>query len=154
MIGEALNMSLKEISIIQYAGLLHDIGKIEMPKYILNKKEELTEEERNYLRQHPIYSENILEPLSGIELLTDYVRHHHERYDGKGYPDGLAGEEISLGARILCVADSFDAMVSERPYSKNMTMEQAFKELEKNAGTQFDPEIVKIFIKVMKARAA
>ena len=82
------------------------------------------------------------------------MRHHHERYDGKGYPDGLAGAEISLGARILCVADSFDAMVSERPYSKSMTMEQAFKELEKNAGTQFDPEIVKIFIKIMKARAA
>ncbi|NLP13734.1 MAG: diguanylate cyclase [Clostridium sp.] len=154
MIGEALNMSLKEISIIQYAGLLHDIGKIEMPKNILNKKEELTEEEKNYLRQHPIYSENILEPLGEIDLLTDYVRHHHERYDGKGYPDGLAGAEISLGARILCVADSFDAMVSERPYSKSMTMEQAFKELEKNAGTQFDPEIVKIFIKIMKARAA
>jgi len=80
-----------------------------MPKHILNKKEELTEEEIKYLRQHPIYSENILEPLADMDKLTDYVRHHHERYDGKGYPDGLKGKEISLGARILCVADSFDA---------------------------------------------
>jgi len=82
-----------------------------------------------------------------MDKLTDYVRHHHERYDGKGYPDGLKGKEISLGARILCVADSFDAMVSDRPYSKSMSKEDAFKELEKNAGTQFDPEIVEIFIK-------
>lgn len=154
LIAEALEMGLKGISIIQYAGLLHDIGKIEMPKNILNKKEELTDEERSYLKQHPVYSENILEPLGEMDKLTDYVRHHHERFDGKGYPDGLKGEEISLGARILCVADSFDAMVSDRPYSKSMTMEEAFSELEKNAGTQFDPEIVKIFIKVMKACAA
>jgi HD-GYP domain-containing protein (c-di-GMP phosphodiesterase class II) len=104
------------------------------------------------LRQHPVYSQNILEPLEGMDKLTDYVRYHHERYDGSGYPDGLAGEEISLGARILCVADSFDAMISERPYSKKMTMEQALKELEKNAGTQFDPKIVKIFLDIMKKK--
>lgn len=154
MIGEALDISLKELSIIQYAGLLHDIGKIEMPKSILNKIEDLTEEERNYLQQHPIYSENILEPLEEMDQLIDYVRHHHERFDGKGYPDGIKGQEISLGARILCVADSFDAMISDRPYSKSMTMEQAFIELEKHSGAQFDPEIVKVFIKVMKASAA
>lgn len=154
LIAEAMELSLKEISIIQYAGLLHDIGKVEMPKHILNKKEELNDEEMSYLRQHPVYSENILEPLGDMDKLTDYVRHHHEKFDGTGYPDGLKGEEISLGARILCVADSFDAMVSDRPYSKSMTMEQAFSELEKNAGTQFDPEIVKVFIKAMKSYAA
>ncbi|HOP92480.1 MAG TPA: diguanylate cyclase [Acetivibrio thermocellus] len=154
LIAEAMGLSAKEISTIQCAALLHDIGKIEMPKHILNKKEELTEEEIKYLRQHPIYSENILEPLADMDKLTDYVRHHHERYDGKGYPDGLKGKEISLGARILCVADSFDAMVSDRPYSKSMSKEDAFKELEKNAGTQFDPEIVEIFIKAMKSYAA
>lgn len=149
LIAEAMKLSAKEISIIQCAGLLHDIGKIEIPKHILNKKEKLTDDEISYLRQHPVYSENILEPLEDMDKLTDYVRHHHERFDGTGYPDGLKGTEISLGARILCVADSFDAMVSDRPYSKSMTMEQAFNELENNAGTQFDPEIVKIFIKAM-----
>lgn len=154
MIGEALGLNLKEISIIQYAGLLHDIGKIEMPKSILNKIEDLTEEEVNYIRLHPVYSENILEPLEEMDQLIDYVRHHHERYDGKGYPDGLIGEEISLGARILCVADSFDAMISDRPYSKGMTMEQAFRELEMHAGTQFDKEIVNIFIRIMKPKVA
>ncbi len=149
-LAEAMGLDLKEVCIIQYAAMLHDIGKIEIPKFILNKKEPLTKEELDLLRQHPVYSQNILEPLEGMDKLTDYVRHHHERYDGKGYPDGLAGEEISLGARILCVADSYDAMISERPYSRKMTQEQAFKELEKNAGTQFEPKIVKIFIDVMK----
>ncbi|HHX18013.1 MAG TPA: diguanylate cyclase [Clostridium sp.] len=152
MIAEAMELDIKEVCIIQYAALLHDIGKIEIPKFILNKKEPLAKEELDLLRQHPVYSQNILEPLEGMDKLTDYVRYHHERYDGSGYPDGLAGEEISLGARILCVADSFDAMISERPYSKKMTMEQALKELEKNAGTQFDPKIVKIFLDIMKKK--
>lgn len=148
-IAEAMGLDLKEVCIIQYAALLHDIGKIEIPKFILNKKEPLTKEELNLLRQHPVYSQNILEPLEELDMLTDYVRHHHERYDGKGYPDGLEGKEISLGARILCVADSYDAMVSERPYSKKMTPEQALEKIQKGAGTQFDPEIVKIFIEIM-----
>ena len=152
MLGEALGLNFKDISIIQYAGLLHDIGKVEMPKNVLNKEGSLTEEEENYFRKHPIYGENILEPLCEIEQLTDYVRHHHERYDGKGYPDGLVGEEISLGARILCVVDAYDAMLSDRPYSSSKTAEQAFDELQKNAGTQFDPRIVKIFIETMREK--
>ncbi|MDQ2086124.1 HD domain-containing phosphohydrolase [Herbivorax sp. ANBcel31] len=149
-IGEAMELDLKEISTIQYAALLHDIGKIEIPKFILNKKGSLTKGEIELLHQHPIYSQNILEPLEGMDQLIDYVRHHHERFDGKGYPDGLAGEDISLGSRILCVADSFDAMISERPYSRKKSITQAFKELEDKAGRQFDPEIVKVFIDVMK----
>ncbi|TYQ16388.1 UNVERIFIED_CONTAM: diguanylate cyclase (GGDEF)-like protein [Acetivibrio alkalicellulosi] len=154
MIGEAMELDIKEISIIQYAALLHDIGKIEIPKFILNKKEKLTDEEFSLLRQHPRYSQNILEPLEGMDQLIDYVRHHHERYDGKGYPDRLKGDEISLGARILCVADSFDAMVSERPYSKKMTIEQAVEELVVNSGTHFDPYVVNVFIEAMKSKVA
>lgn len=149
MIGKALNLSIKDISMLQYAGLLHDIGKVEVPKLILSKTGKLNDSELDIIRQHPVYSANILEPLS-MNQLIDYVLHHHERYDGFGYPHRLAGESISLGARILCVADSFDAMLSERPYSASMTIDEAFMELEKNSGTQFDPEIVKIFIKVMK----
>lgn len=152
-IANAMELDFKEVCIIQYAALLHDIGKVEIPRFILNKREPLTKEELDLLRQHPVYSQNILEPLEELDMLTDYVRHHHERYDGKGYPDGLAGEEISLGARIICVADSYDAMVSERPYSRKMDEEQALKELEKKAGTHFDPEIVKVFVNIMRKQS-
>jgi len=151
MIGKAMNLSLDQITVLEYAGLLHDIGKIEIPKSLLNKNESLTEDEQLIIRQHPIYSENILEPLEDIDNLIDYVRHHHEKFDGSGYPDGLAGEEISLGARILCVADSFDAMVSERPYCKRKTTEEALLELRKHSGTQFDPKIVDIFCSIMES---
>ncbi len=145
MIGKAMNLSNNELSVLEYAGLLHDIGKIEIPKTLLNKHGSLTDDEQVIIRQHPVYSENILEPLEDIDNLMDYVRHHHERFDGLGYPDGLSGTEISLGARILCVADSFDAMISERPYSRRKTTEEALRELRRYSGTQFDPEIVDIF---------
>ncbi|WP_010248947.1 bifunctional diguanylate cyclase/phosphohydrolase [Acetivibrio cellulolyticus] len=148
-IGEALNLNLKDISMLQYAGLLHDIGKVEIPKVILSKKEKLTDAEQEIIKQHPLYSANILEPLN-MNQLIDYVIHHHERYDGHGYPHGLAGKSISLGARILCVADCFDAILSERPYSSSMNMNEAFLELEHHSGSQFDPEIVNILINVMK----
>ncbi len=149
LIGKAMNLSNNELSVLEYAGLLHDIGKIEIPKTLLNKHGILTDDEQDIIRQHPVYSENILEPLEDIDNLMDYVRHHHERFDGSGYPDGLAGYEISLGARILCVADSFDAMISERPYSKRKTTEEALHELRLYSGTQFDPEIVDIFSAAM-----
>lgn len=152
IIGELLNLSDKDVTILQYAGLLHDIGKIELPKSVLNKKEPLTEDEYAQVRMHPIYSENILEPLENMEQLRDYIRHHHERYDGQGYPDGLAGEQISLGARILCIADSFDAMMSERPYCPSMNQEQALLELQRCAGTQFDPKIVNVFVKAVQLK--
>lgn len=149
LIGKAMNLSNNELSVLEYAGLLHDIGKIEIPKSLLNKHGSLTDDEQLIIRQHPVYSENILEPLEDIDNLMDYVRHHHERYDGLGYPDGLVGNEISLGARILCVADSFDAMISERPYSRRKTTEEALQELRLYSGTQFDPEIVDIFSAAM-----
>lgn len=150
MIAEAMGLELKEIQTILYSGLLHDIGKIELPKAVLNKIGRLTSEEFDLVRKHPINSANILEPLSGIDNLIDYVMHHHERYDGKGYPDGIVGENISLGARILCVADSFDAMVSDRPYRKSMSIEEAFLELERCSGSQFDPKIASLFVRIMR----
>ncbi|NLW46623.1 MAG: diguanylate cyclase [Firmicutes bacterium] len=152
-IGEALGLSPKEICTLQYAGLLHDIGKIEIPKSILNKTGRLTDEEFALIHMHPIYGENILEPLNELDQLLLYVRHHHERFDGKGYPDGLNGKQISLGARILCVADSFDAMLSERPYSPRKTIEQAIDELKRCSGRQFDPQIVTAFLAVLESEA-
>ncbi|MCX7708930.1 MAG: diguanylate cyclase [Clostridia bacterium] len=153
-IGERIGLSPREVSILQYAGLLHDIGKIEIPKSILNKVDRLTEQEFGLIKMHPIYSANILEPLGSMDELIEYVRHHHERFDGKGYPDGLQGNAISLGARILCVADSYDAMISERPYRGRMTPEAAMAELIRCAGTQFDPDIVDIFIDTLKVKIA
>jgi len=152
MVGEAMSLEIEEIQTLMHAGLLHDIGKIELPKSILNKTACLSKEEIKSVSKHPINSAHILEPLSNTGNLIDYVIHHHERFDGKGYPDGLKGEEISIGARILCVADCFDAMVSERPYRRSMTIEEAIMELKKCSGTQFDPEIVKIFVSAMRKK--
>jgi diguanylate cyclase (GGDEF)-like protein len=152
-IGEILRLPPEEICTLQYAGLLHDIGKIEIPKSVLNKTERLTDEEYALIRLHPVYSENILEPLNDLDQLLLQVRHHHERFDGKGYPDGLTGQKISLGARILCVADSFDAMLSQRPYRPRKTMEQAIAELKRCSGSQFDPKIVRAFLSVLEIEA-
>jgi putative nucleotidyltransferase with HDIG domain len=149
MVGEEMGMDQKEIQTLLHAGLLHDIGKIELPKSVLNKTACLSEDEMRFVSQHPIHSAHILEPLSSTDNLIDYVIHHHERFDGKGYPDGLRGEEISIGARILCVVDCFDAMVSERPYRRSMTIEEAVLELKRCSGSQFDPEIVQIFVNAM-----
>ncbi|NLD47378.1 MAG: diguanylate cyclase [Clostridiaceae bacterium] len=154
MIGEALQLQLRDISTLQYAGLLHDIGKIELPKSVLNKTHTLTEDEYKLIREHPTYSANILEPLDDMDQLIDFVKHHHERFDGKGYPDGLISNNISLGARILCVADSFDAMISERPYSKRMETNQALDELKRCAGTHFDPQIVNVLTSIIKSKGS
>lgn len=150
ILGKALSLNLKDISMLQYAGLLHDIGKVEIPKLILSKNGVLSDDEYNLIRQHPIFSANILEPLSSMKQLIDYVIHHHERFDGSGYPHGIKGKSISLGARVLCIADSFDAMLSDRPYSKSMSMKEAFQELKRHSGSQFDPDLVDIFISEMK----
>ncbi|WP_010680969.1 bifunctional diguanylate cyclase/phosphohydrolase [Acetivibrio cellulolyticus] len=146
MIAKAMGLGGERIRLIKIAALLHDIGKVEIPENVLNKSEPLTEEDINMLHKHPSYSVDILEPLSSIELLIDSIKHHHERFDGKGYPCGLKGNDIPLEARILCVADSFDAMLSDRPYRKGMEISEVIAELEKNSGTQFDPCIVQAFL--------
>ncbi|HOA98245.1 MAG TPA: HD domain-containing phosphohydrolase, partial [Acetivibrio saccincola] len=134
---------------LKIAALLHDIGKVEVPEEILNKSEPLTGSERSLLRQHPNYSINILEPLADKKSLIDTIKYHHERYDGKGYPHGIKGDEIPLEARILCVADAYDAMLSNRPYRKGMKKEEAIEELLAKSGTQFDPLIVDTFINIL-----
>lgn len=150
-IARGLELKGEELQTIRYAGYLHDVGKIGIPDAILTKPGKLTLEEFKIIKRHPVLSERILKPVGFPFPVQPIVRHHHERYDGKGYPDGLAGEEIPLGARILFVADAYEAMTSDRPYRKALSVERALQELANNKGTQFDPRVVDAFIKIIRA---
>ena len=134
------------------AALLHDIGKIGIPESILNKPGKLTDEEYEVIKTHTVKGCSILEPIKAFRNLLPAIRYHHERYDGKGYPDGLAGTHIPLSARILTVADSFDAMTSSRVYRKSPGVEFALRQLKEHSGTQFDPELARQFIEIIEAR--
>jgi HD-GYP domain-containing protein (c-di-GMP phosphodiesterase class II) len=144
-------MTLSELDLrnIKYAAALHDIGKIGIARKILNKPGALSEEEFIHVKTHPRLGDSIIEPVSFLQAPREIILHHHERFDGRGYPDGLAGEDIPLGARILAVADSYEAMMSDRPYRKALPVSEAVKEIEMNAGTQFDPVVVKAFIRAV-----
>lgn len=122
--------------------LLHDVGKIFTPKEILFKPGPLSDEEWKIMRRHPIDGAEILEKIEGLKEMSKIVRYHQEAFDGSGYPEGLKGEEIPIGARIATAVDAFDAMVTDRPYRKGMTIEKAIEELKRNRGTQFDPMVV------------
>jgi len=150
-IARGLELTGEELQTIRYAGYLHDVGKIGIPDAILTKPGKLTLEEFKIIKKHPVLSERILKPVGFPFPVQPIVRHHHERYDGKGYPDGLAGEEIPLGARILFVADAYEAMTSDRPYRKALSVERAMQELANNKGTQFDPRVVDAFIRIIRA---
>ncbi len=128
---------------------LHDIGKIGVPDRILNKPGTLTDDEFTMMKTHPAIGAKIIEGIPFLEPALPYILHHHERWDGQGYPDGLAGEEIPVGGRILAVADTFDAIISDRPYRRGRPIELAIEELTTHSGKQFDPEIVKIFLDVL-----
>ena len=140
-IATRLGVEEEQVELLRLAGSLHDLGKLAIPEDILRKPGPLTEDERVVLERHPEIGFRMLEGL-GVTPVADWVLHHHERWDGRGYPDRLPGEEIPLGARILFVADAFDAMTSERAYRRRLTFDEALAELERCAGSQFDPEIV------------
>ena len=150
LIGKALGFSKDELLVLEQAALLHDVGKIGIPDHILRKPGPLSESEWEIMRQHPDIGQEILEHIQVLHLEQNMVRHHHERYDGKGYPDGLKGDGIPIYSRILGIADSFHAMVSDRPYRKALSIEAAVEELIKNRGTQFDPEMVDTFVKALE----
>ena len=128
--------------------LLHDVGKIFTPKEILFKPGPLSDEEWKIMRRHPADGAEILEQITGLKEMSKIVRYHQEAFDGSGYPEGLKGEEIPIGARIATVVDSFDAMVTDRPYRKGMTVEKAVEELKRNRGTQFDPVVVDTIVEL------
>ncbi|MGA1861844.1 response regulator [Deferribacter thermophilus] len=152
MIVEEMCLSEKFKEVMTYAGLLHDIGKIGVPTHIIVKPDKLTDEEFNEMKKHPVYGKDILEPIEFLGDVPDYVLYHHEKMDGSGYPYGITDKEIPLGAKILQVADSFDAMTTDRSYRKRRTLTWAIEELDRCSGTQFDPEIVKAFKSALKKK--
>ena len=149
ILAESLGMNANDIEIIRDAGLLHDIGKISIPERILQKTSRLTEEEYNIMKTHVENSTKMIRYLPDMNYVIPAVVGHHERYDGKGYPRGLAGENIPYMARILTIADCFDAMTARRPYKEALSVEYAVNEIEKNSGTQFDPVLAKKFVELI-----
>jgi diguanylate cyclase (GGDEF)-like protein len=145
-VGERLGMSAEELDLLRQAGELHDIGKVAIPDSILSKPGPLDEQEWVFVRQHPLVGERIISAAPALAQVGKLVRASHERFDGSGYPDGRAGEEIPLGARIIAVCDAYDAMIGPRPYRLGMSEEVAIDELRRCAGEQFDPAVVDVFV--------
>ncbi len=152
MIGDALKIGEQEKSDLQFGSILHDIGKIGVPEYILHKKERLTQEEYEKIKEHPEIGYQLLSNLDFLDSSRRIIYEHHERVDGKGYPRGLKGDDIHFLAKIVCVADAFDAMTSNRAYRAVMSVDDALKELIANKGTQFDAEIVDAFIEYFETQ--
>lgn len=149
-IAESMDLSSEEVEEIRLAGLLHDVGKIGVPDQILNKPGSLSEEEFAAIKMHPIMSMRIVEPLPHLGNIIPIIYHHHERYDGQGYMEGWAGDKIPLGARIVAVADAYEAMTSDRPYRSALSREDAVSQLQVNSGSQFDPSVVRHFLKLLE----
>ncbi|OYT70908.1 MAG: hypothetical protein CFK49_11555 [Armatimonadetes bacterium JP3_11] len=143
-----LKLSSEELNDIERGALLHDIGKIGVPDSILYKPGPLTPEEWEIMKQHPVIGYRMCMKVDELRSAAPIVLHHHERWDGGGYPYGLAGEAIPLGARIFAIADTLDAMTSDRPYRKALSFAEAREEIIRCAGKQFDPEMVKLFLEI------
>jgi len=152
-VGERLRLTVEELRTLEFASLLHDIGKLRIPESILNKPGPLTDEEWAVMRTHPEVGERILRPISSLSAVLPAVRSHHERWDGRGYPDGIAGPAIALAARIIAVCDAYRAMVEARPYRPAREAADALAELRACAGTQFDPACVEELVAVLDERA-
>ena len=145
-IAQEMKLPRTEVDTIRHASLLHDVGKIGISEQILLKPGKLTDDEFETIKAHPHIGAGILNSIEFLKNVCEIIKYHHERYDGRGYPDHLEGEKIPLGARIICVADSFDAITSQRPYRKPLTFDEATAEIVRCGGTQFDPEVVKAFV--------
>ena len=147
-IAKEMNLSDIEISKIEVASLLHDIGMIGVPEYILNKAEKLDEEEYKLIQKHVSYGLNIIGNITQLEAVVPIIKYHHERYDGSGYPYGLKGEEIPIGARIIGLADTFDALISSRAYRQPISVDEAIDVIKSLSGNQLDYNVVQAFLRV------
>ncbi|RLJ02407.1 MAG: hypothetical protein DRP08_04590 [Candidatus Aenigmatarchaeota archaeon] len=145
LIGRKFNMNETEIKMMQYAAMLHDTGQISIPEKLLMKKGGLTGSEFDIFKSHPTKGAKILSKIKPLKPIVPIILYHHENFNGTGYPDGLKGEAIPLPARILAVVSAFEAMITDKPYRKAISVEAAIKEVKKNSGTQFDPEVVDVF---------
>jgi HD-GYP domain-containing protein (c-di-GMP phosphodiesterase class II) len=150
-VGEALDLDETQLRDLEFGALLHDVGKIAVPNEIINKPGRLTDEEMDVMRTHTVEGEGMLNRIGGVlEQTGVVVRTHHERWDGNGYPDGLAGEEIPVGARVITACDAFNAMTTDRPYRKAMPLDVAVAELRNESGKQFDPRVVAALIEIVE----
>lgn len=150
LIGTAMGMTQDQVNLLEWAALIHDVGKLSIPTTMLNKPSALTPDEYALLQRHASYTFDIVSTITDLKPVGPVASGHHERFDGSGYPNGLAGTDIPLGARVIAVADAFDAMTSQRPYRAANDVDVACEELIDNAGTQFDPEIVDIAVPVLR----
>jgi HD-GYP domain-containing protein (c-di-GMP phosphodiesterase class II) len=153
-IGRKLGLAEPDHYQLEVAALLHDIGKIGIPDAILKKEGRLTDEERALMNRHPEYSWSILRLFPGLEKASLFALHHHESYDGRGYPGGLKGEDIPIGSRIVSIIDAYDAMISNRCYRKGLPHEEAVRRLREGSGTQFDPIVVEVFVSIAEQEVA
>lgn len=149
-IARKLGIDENRIRVLKEAALLHDIGKVGIQDALLHKNTTLSDEERGELRKHPLIGEDILKPVSTDKEILSVIRHHHERYDGTGYPDKLKGDEIDILAAIVSAADAYDAMMSHRSYMKSFNKEEAIDQLRRNSGTQFNPKVIDVFINILE----
>jgi putative nucleotidyltransferase with HDIG domain len=150
--GKEMGLSEEKLELLEYMAILHDIGKIGIRDEILNKPGRLNDEEFCVMKSHPDVGAKILQSVNKLKSIVPGVKHHHEKFDGSGYTEGLKGKDIPLEARIVSVADTYDAMTTDRPYRKGLSHETAMKEINKTSGKQFDPDIVEIFNIIMKRK--
>jgi putative nucleotidyltransferase with HDIG domain len=153
-IGRELGLDASELRFLRYGGILHDIGKIGIGEEILGKKDRLNDEERKLVRQHPVLGESIIEPIDFLQPVRAIIRHHHEWVDGSGYPDGLKGEEIPLGARIMNAADTYDAVTSDRPYQEAVDNQEAIEILKEFRGRQIDTTVCDALVAIIERQIA
>lgn len=153
-VGEILGFSADELADLEAAALLHDLGKVFLPDSILGKHGPLDDQERRRCASHPRDAWEVLHTMPGFERVALYVLHHHENFDGSGYPARLAGEEIPRGSRVLSVLDAYDAMTSDRPYRVALTAEEVERRLRAAAGRQFDPEVVEVLLETLEVNVA
>lgn len=150
-LGQSLRLSAEQLKALRRGGYLHDLGKIAIPESILNKKTGLSQEEWMIMREHPVIGERICKPLKSLKLVLPIIRHHHERWDGNGYPDGLKGQEIPLTARIIQIVDIYDALITARPYKPSLAKERVLSIMRKEAEKGWrDPELVEHFIALLE----